>query len=101
VAADALGGRPSALACERTGTGFVIGDLDAALVAETAAGGVAGLADRLTSRLAASGRTLQRDGKPVNDPAEQQALVAAACAAFTSTTLPRLAQFGVLVPGPA
>jgi SAM-dependent methyltransferase len=101
VAVDALGGRPSALACERTGTGVVIGDLDAALVAETVAEGASGLADRLTARLTASGRTLQRDGKRVDDPAEQQSLVAAACAAFTSTTLPRLAQLGVVVPAPA
>jgi hypothetical protein len=72
VAADALGGRPSALACARTGTGVVIGDLDAALVAETVAGGVSGLTDRLVARLTASGRTLQRDGAPVNDPVEQR-----------------------------
>jgi hypothetical protein len=37
----------------------------------------------------------------VNDPAAQRLLVAAACDAFTSTTLPRLAQLGLLVQGPA
>jgi SAM-dependent methyltransferase len=102
VEADALGGRAVALACERTGTGHVIGDLDAALLHETVAGGRSGLADRLAARLAASGRALQRDGKRVDDPVEQRKLVDAACEAFLKTTLPRLADLGAIAgSGPA
>ena len=102
VEADALGGRAVALACERTGTGHVIGDLDAALLHETVAGGRSGLADRLAARLAASGRALQRDGKRVDDPVEQRTLVDAACEAFLKTTLPRLADLGAIAgSGPA
>ena len=102
VEADALGGRAVALACERTGTGHVIGDLDAALLHETVAGGRSGLADRLAARLAASGRALQRDGKRVDDPVEQRTLVDTACEAFLKTTLPRLADLGAIAgSGPA
>jgi hypothetical protein len=101
VEADALGGRPVALASEQTGTGYVIGDLDAALLHETVTGGRSGLADRLASRLAASGRALQRDGKRVDDPTEQRKLVDAACEAFLNTTLPRLIQVGAVKTVPS
>jgi len=96
VEADALGGRAVALASELTGTGYVIGDLDAALLHETVTGGRSGLAERLALRLAASGRALQQDGKRVDDSAEQRKLVDAACEAFLNTTLPRLANVGVV-----
>jgi hypothetical protein len=96
VEADALGGRAVALASELTGTGYVIGDLDAALLHEATTVGTAGLAERLASRLAASGRALQQDGKRVDDSAEQRKLVDAACEAFLKTTLPRLANVGVV-----
>ncbi len=93
---DALGGRAVALASERLGTGQAIGDLDAAILQEFVAGGREGLSDRLARRLAASRRTLQRDGKPVDDPADQRKLVDAACDIFLSLTVPRLGQVGIL-----
>jgi hypothetical protein len=96
VEADSLGGRAVALASELTGTGCVIGDLDAAMLHEATTGGTAGLADRLASRLAASGRALQRDGQRVDDSVEQRKLVDAACDAFLKTTLPRLVNVGVV-----
>jgi SAM-dependent methyltransferase len=99
--ADALGGRPVALASERLGTGHVIGDLDAAILQELVAGGRDGLADRLAARLTAGRRTLQREGKPVEDPAEQRKLVEAACEIFASQALPRLVQMGVVEPSAA
>ncbi|MFM7244107.1 MAG: methyltransferase regulatory domain-containing protein [Planctomycetaceae bacterium] len=101
IESDALGGRPVALASLRTGTGHTIGDLDAAILHEIAAGGLSGLVDRMARRLAASGRTLQRDGKAVHDPTEQHTLVEAACTAFTTLTLPRLASLGIVVDRPA
>jgi hypothetical protein len=96
VEADSLGGRAVALASELTGTGCVIGDLDAAMLHEAMTGGTAGLADRLASRLAASGRALQRDGQRVDDSAEQRKLIDAACDAFLKTTLPRLVNVGAV-----
>ena len=98
IESDALGGRAVSLASRQTGTGQVIGDLDAAILREIAAGGPQGLADRMAGRLAESGRTLQRDGKPVSDQAEQRALVEAACSTFVAVTLPRLAALGIVVP---
>ncbi|MFM7205304.1 MAG: methyltransferase regulatory domain-containing protein [Planctomycetaceae bacterium] len=98
IEADALGGRPVALASDRSGTGHAIGDLDAAILHEVVASGSAGLADRLAARLAASGRALQRDGTRLDDPVEQRQAVEAACAAFRTTTLPRLVQWGVVAP---
>ena len=40
------------------------------------------------------------DGTPVNDRAEQRALVEAACGTFVAVTLPRLAALGIVVPRP-
>jgi SAM-dependent methyltransferase len=99
--ADALGGRAVAVASERLGTGQMIGDLDAAILQEVVSGGPEGLAERLASRLAAGRRTLQRDGKPVDDPVEQRTLVDTACENFLSLTLPRLQQVGVVEPAAA
>jgi len=98
VAGDALGGRAVALASERTGTGQMIGDLDAALLDEAVGRGRDQVAERLAARLAASGRAMQRDGKRVEDPTEQRQLIDAACEAFFTATLPRLVQLGVVAP---
>jgi len=101
VTGDALGGRAVALASERTGTGQMIGDLDAALLDDVLVRGRDQAADRLAARLAASGRAMQRDGKRVEDPAEQRQLIDAACAAFFTGILPRLVQLGIVVPAPS
>jgi SAM-dependent methyltransferase len=97
LATDALGGRPVALASTATGTGHTIGDLDAAILLECAAGGSDGLADRIDARLTASGRALQRDGKPITDAAERRRLIGEACDTFRRLGLPQLVQLGVVV----
>ena len=96
LASDSLGGRPLALASVVTGTGHSFGDFDAAILHELVTRGRDGLAERVDTRLAGSGRTLQKDGQPVSDPADRRKLVEQACTAFVDSTLPLLAQFGIV-----
>ena len=96
LASDALGGRPLAMASGLTGTGYSLGDLDAAILHELAEGGRAGLAARVAARLEASGRTLQQDGQPVKDAGQRHTLVEQACQAFITTSLPELARLGIV-----
>jgi SAM-dependent methyltransferase len=96
LATDSLGGRPVALASETSGTGHTLGDFDAAILHELVERGRDGLAHRVDMRLTTSGRSLQRDGKAVVDPAERQKLVQQACDAFVSSSLPHLARLGIL-----
>ncbi|NDC63229.1 MAG: hypothetical protein EBZ59_04415, partial [Planctomycetia bacterium] len=96
LAADALGGRALALASRLTGTGHTLGDLDAALLHELCERGRDGLADRVATRLAASGRALQQQGRTVTDAAEQVRLVAQAADAFLAGSLPALARLGIV-----
>ena len=93
---DALSGRPLALASGLSGTGHSIGDLDAAILHELVERGRDGLAERLATRLDASGRTLQKDGQPVSDAAQRSQLVEEACQAFISTSLPELVRLGIV-----
>ena len=93
---DALGGRPLALASGLSGTGHSLGDLDAAILHELVERGRDGLAERLATRLDASGRTLQKDGKPVSDVTQRSQLVEEACKAFISTSLPELIRLGIV-----
>ena len=95
LASDALGGRPVALASSLSGTGHSIGDLDAAILHELTEGGREGLAGRVANRLAANGRTLQRDGKPVEGAAVATA-VEDACQEFLTIGLPALARLGIV-----
>ncbi len=95
LASDALGGRPVALSSEVTGTGHSIGDLDAAILLELVEGGPDGLAERVDGRLASSGRSLLREGKPIGDAAERLRLVGESCATFRSASLPQLVQLGI------
>ncbi|MFM9057678.1 MAG: methyltransferase regulatory domain-containing protein, partial [Planctomycetaceae bacterium] len=97
LATDALGGRPVALASRLTGTGHTLGDLEAAMLHELVEAGRDGLGDRVVSRLAASGRALQQQGRTVTDPAEQAKLVGQACDAFLTGSLPALARLGIVV----
>ena len=99
LASDALGGRPVALASETTGTGHSIGDLDAAILLELAAGGSAGIGERLEARLAAVGKTLQHQGQPVQDAAEQRRLLEQGVAVFSAASLPHLLQLGIVAAG--
>jgi SAM-dependent methyltransferase len=96
LAHDSLGGRPVALASTITGTGHTLGDFDAAILHELTNGGADGLTQRVDERLTGSGRSLQQDGKPVTDAAARQKLVEDACNAFTATSLPQLAQLGIV-----
>ncbi len=98
LAGDALSGRPVALASMATGTGQVIGDLDAAILMELAAGGNDGLAARIDARLVAAGRSIQKDGQPVSDPAIRLEIVQAACESFVGKTLPQMIRFGIVTP---
>ena len=98
LAKDALGGRVIALASELAGTGYALGDLDAAILHELLEHGDTGLAERIDARLAGSGRSLQRDGKPIADEAERLQLVRAACQAFCEQSLPQLARLGIVTP---
>jgi SAM-dependent methyltransferase len=93
---ESLAGRPLALACPATGNGHTLGDLDAAILHELVERGDAGLAERIDARLTASGRTLERDGKPVQEAADRLSLVRAACDALRSTGLPQLARLGIV-----
>jgi SAM-dependent methyltransferase len=96
LASESLGGRPLALASHRTGTGHTLGDLDAAILHELIERGADGLAGRVDTRLVGSGRSLQREGKPVTDAAERLQLVEAACTAFRQTSLPQLIRLGII-----
>jgi SAM-dependent methyltransferase len=96
LAADALGGRPVALASRLTGTGHTIGDLEAVILEEIGERGTQGLKDRVAARLAASDRALQQEGRPVTDPAEQARLVEGVCDQFLTVSVPALAQLGIV-----
>ena len=95
LASDALGGRPVDLASRLSGTGHALGDLDAAILHDLVEGGREGLAGRVAARLVANGRTLQRDGKPVEGVAVATA-VEQACEEFLTTGLPALARLGIV-----
>ena len=96
LVSDALGGRPVALASERSGTGHTLGDLDAAVLHELTERGRNGLAARVESRLLASGRSIQQDGKPVANPDTRRQLIADACDAFIAKSLPQLVRLGIV-----
>jgi len=98
LASESLGGRPLALASRRTGTGHTLGDLDAAILHELVERGGDGLAARVDTRLVGSGRSLERQGKPVTDAAERLELVETACTAFRQTSLPQLIRLGIVEP---
>jgi SAM-dependent methyltransferase len=99
LAADSLGGRPLALASEATGTGHTLGDFDAAMLHELTERGEDGLIGRVETRLSGSGRTLQRDGKPITDIEERRSVVQGAWEAFRDKSLPELARFGIVAHG--
>ena len=96
LASDSLGGRSLALASTLSGTGHAVGDLDAAILHELAERGREGLVGRVSQRLDASGRTLQENGKPVDDSAQRVRLVDEACQAFIAKTLPELVRLGIV-----
>jgi hypothetical protein len=87
-----------ALASPVTGTGHTLGDFDAAILHELVERGSEGLAGRVATRLAGSGRSLQREGKPVTDSAEQQRIIEEACRNFMATALPQFVRLGICTP---
>ena len=98
IESDALRGRAVALASTATGTGHLLGDLDAAILHELVTHGPEGLAQRIIARLDAAGRAVQKDGKTVVEAAERLALVRTACDAFMTSSLPQLARLGIVSP---
>jgi len=96
LANDALAGRVVALASAASGTGHTLGDLDAAILHELAAGGSDGLPERIDARLTAAGRAVQKDGKTVTAPTERLALIRTACDAFRTGSLPQLERMGIV-----
>lgn len=96
LGAGALMGRPVALASTRSGHGHVLGDFEAAILLELSQGGKRGLVERMESRLAKSGRTLQQNGAAVTDAGVRRQLVDGACSAFLQSTVPGLAQLGIV-----
>lgn len=97
--AGSLGGRPVALASRRTGSGVQLGDLEAAMLLELAESGREGLAARVDARLIASGRSIQKDNKPVTDEVARLAIIEQAAAGFLGGRLPQLLATGVVEPG--
>jgi hypothetical protein len=93
---DSLGGRALALASSLSGSGHTVGDFDAAILHELAERGREGLVARVTQRLEASGRTVQKNGEPVLDANERKKLVEESCQAFMTTSLPELVRFGIV-----
>jgi len=98
LAACSLGGRPVALASQRSGTGLQLGDLEAAILLELAETGRDGLASRIGRRLATSGRNLQQDGKTVTEEATRDRLVDQATNTFIRTRIPQLLAAGIVEP---
>jgi SAM-dependent methyltransferase len=98
LASCSLGGRPVALASRRTGTGFQLGDLEAAMLLELVEGGRDGLAGRVDGRLSAGGRSLQQDGKPVTDQAARLRIVEQASEAFLRSRVPQLVATDIVEP---
>ncbi|MFM7522195.1 MAG: methyltransferase regulatory domain-containing protein [Planctomycetota bacterium] len=96
LASDILSGRPVALASERTGSGTVLGDLDAAIIHELVSADRAGVAERVDTRLTAVGRGIERDKQPVTDAAERRAILADAVTAVEERVVPLLVRGGIL-----
>jgi hypothetical protein len=96
LATESLGGRPLALASAVSGTGHSMGDFDAAILHELTSRGRKGLAERVDTRLAGSGRSLQKDGQPVADPAARRQIVDKACEVFLESALPVFCRLGIV-----
>jgi hypothetical protein len=96
--AGSLGGRPVALASQRTGSGVQLGDLEAAILLDLVEEGPEGLAKRLDERLVASGRGLQKDGQPITDQAARVQILQQASDGFVAGRLPMLLAAGVAEP---
>ena len=98
LASEPQAGRAVALASTASGTGHVLGELDALMLQELLTGGPAGLVDRIETRLTAAGRLVHRDGTTITDPTERRALLHAAGDNFRAAILPQLARVGIVGP---
>jgi SAM-dependent methyltransferase len=86
------------LAAPLLGSAFPSEPLETLVVGELLAGrpaDVASLAAELLAVLARTGRSVQRDGQPVNDPVEANRIMAEAIATIIERRLPMLRQLGV------
>ncbi len=93
-----LTGQTLTLASTRTGTGHALGDFEAVLLWDLLARGREGAAERLDTRLQASGRTVQRDGQPVADAAERRKIIDDRIADVQRSMIPQLLRLGILAP---
>jgi len=100
LAAELFSGRGVPLASPLTGSAITLGDFDAAILAETVAGGQEGLPERLDGLMTARQRVLNHEGKPVTDPAARLERIREGCAAFRGSVLPVLIEQGILAEGP-
>ncbi|RLS30559.1 MAG: methyltransferase domain-containing protein [Planctomycetota bacterium] len=99
LATDLFSGRGLALASRVTGTALTIGDLEAAILSEMLTSVDDDLPARVDALMASRDRVLQREGKPVTDPAERRQRITEAYEAFRTTILPQLEQQGVVTRG--
>ncbi|MFN9369459.1 MAG: methyltransferase regulatory domain-containing protein [Planctomycetia bacterium] len=93
-----LAGQTLTLASTRTGNGHSLGDFEAVLLQELLTQGRHGAAERLDGRLLSSGRTVQRDGKPVTDAADRRAIIDERISELQRTLLPQLLRLGIVEP---
>ena len=69
------------------------------MLLELAESGREGLAARVDARLIASGRSIQKDNKPVTDEVARLAIIEQAAAGFLGSRLSQLLATGVVEPG--
>lgn len=96
---NARGGDLPRLAAPLIGSALQVDLLETLMVGDLLAGHPAdapGLTASVLAGLERSGRTLQRDGKPVTSPAETEALAADVVQRFVERRLPVLVRLGVL-----
>jgi hypothetical protein len=97
--ANANAGDLPRLAAPAIGSAIGADILETLLVGELLAGqpaDVGGLAARLVELLGRSGRSVQRDGKPVSDPSETMQIVTEAVVGLLERRVPLLRRLGVL-----
>ena len=99
LASDLLGGRGVPLASDVTGSAVTLGDFDAAILSELAAGGPEGVAARIDGLLVAHDRVLNHQGNPITDPAERLSRIESGCTAFRESVLPLLVAQGIVADG--
>jgi len=86
------------LASPVAGMGVTLSGLDGLVLASIAAVGVADAANGIWRELARRGRRLVKDGKPVEDEAENKKMLVEGVEQFRQTKLDRFVQLGIITP---